>query len=238
MSSARVRPLPHVVAALVLAALPGALSAQARLQCESREYGYQFCPTGAVLEDARLVEQRSRAACIEGQSWGWDRRGIWVDRGCEGIFDIRTARPAPPAAVAARVVSCESRDYQYAFCAVADEIASAQLLEQRSQAPCVEGRTWGWRANGIWVAGGCEADFRYRSASAPAPAAPPPARRLLVCESRDGRYTFCPTGQVRLVELVRQRSQAACLDGQTWGYQNDGIWVDHGCGAEFSVQLR
>lgn len=221
--------------ATLVAAVAGA---QTRVQCESRDYRYQFCPANGPVDNVFLIEQLSRSACIHGQTWGWDRRGIWVDRGCEAVFDVRMFRPAPvpmPDA-GARMVSCESHNYQYEFCGVPEEIAFAQLANQRSRSACVEGRTWGWRPNGIWVSGGCEGDFQYRTSYAAAPAPPAHTPGLLYCESRDYQYTFCPTGRMRVVELVNQRSEAQCAYGRTWGYQSDGIWVDRGCAGEFSVR--
>ena len=41
-----------------------------------------------VRRDARMVNQKSKSACIEGQSWGWDRSGIWVTRGCRADFQV------------------------------------------------------------------------------------------------------------------------------------------------------
>lgn len=209
-----------------------------RVACESREYRYRFCAVAGDVEAARLVEQRSRSACIEGRTWGWDRRGIWVDGGCDGVFDVSLLATRPDARPAGDdLLTCESRDFQYAFCLAPVTIVQAELAEQRSRSSCIEGRTWGWRANGIWVSGGCEADFRIRTA-APALAPPPPQQGLLYCESRDYAYTFCPTGRLRSAELVTQRSQSACVFGQTWGYQNDGVWVDRGCAAEFAIRPR
>lgn len=209
-----------------------------RVACESREYRYRFCAVAGDVEAPRLVEQRSRSACIEGRTWGWDRRGIWVDGGCDGVFDVSLLATRPDARPAGDdLLTCESRDFQYAFCLAPVTIVQAELAEQRSRSSCIEGRTWGWRANGIWVSGGCEADFRIRTA-APALAPPPPQQGLLYCESRDYAYTFCPTGRLRSAELVTQRSQSACVFGQTWGYQNDGVWVDRGCAAEFAIRPR
>ena len=42
-----------------------------------------------VSRGVRLVRQLSRSACTEGHSWGWDRRGIWVDRGCRAEFSVQ-----------------------------------------------------------------------------------------------------------------------------------------------------
>ena len=35
-----------------------------------------------------------------------------------------------------------------------------QLVRQLSSSPCVQGRSWGYGRNGIWVAQGCRAEFR------------------------------------------------------------------------------
>ena len=34
------------------------------------------------------------------------------------------------------------------------------------------------------------------------------------------------------VQLVRQLSRAACIQGRSWGYGRNGIWVSDGCRAE------
>jgi hypothetical protein len=36
-----------------------------------------------------LYRQLSEARCRYGSSWGYDRKGIWVDKGCRGEFVIR-----------------------------------------------------------------------------------------------------------------------------------------------------
>ncbi|AXC09395.1 hypothetical protein ACPOL_0008 [Acidisarcina polymorpha] len=35
--------------------------------------------------------------------------------------------------------------------------------------------------------------------------------------------------------MVRQRSGSACTQGYSWGYDQGGIWVDHGCRADFAL---
>ena len=37
------------------------------------------------------------------------------------------------------------------------------------------------------------------------------------------------------VRLVKQRSDAPCEQGSSWGFDTRGIWVDHGCRADFLV---
>jgi hypothetical protein len=36
-----------------------------------------------------MINQRSGSRCEQGYSWGYDRRGIWVDHGCRADFAIR-----------------------------------------------------------------------------------------------------------------------------------------------------
>jgi hypothetical protein len=35
------------------------------------------------------------------------------------------------------------------------------------------------------------------------------------------------------VQLTNQRSGSPCQQGYSWGYDRRGIWVDHGCRADF-----
>jgi Protein of unknown function (DUF3011) len=40
----------------------------------------------------RLVRQRGDADCIYNRTWGYDRGGIWVDRGCRADFEVGNVR--------------------------------------------------------------------------------------------------------------------------------------------------
>jgi hypothetical protein len=37
----------------------------------------------------RLLKQNSGSPCDQDRTWGFDRRGIWVDRGCRADFEVR-----------------------------------------------------------------------------------------------------------------------------------------------------
>ena len=56
--------------------------------CESRDYRYTRCETGGARR-VDLVRQLSKSECRYGQSWGYDRDGVWVDRGCAAEFSTR-----------------------------------------------------------------------------------------------------------------------------------------------------
>jgi hypothetical protein len=134
-------------------------------------------------------------------------------------------------------VYCASNGNQMARCPVAWR--DAQLVQQKSQASCVRGRTWGFDRGGIWVNGGCRAEF----ADVRGGWGPPPGgggRAQIRCESGGNSYRVCPAniGRGGNVRIVRQLSNASCRQGDSWGWQPDGIWVNRGCRADFVVDQR
>jgi hypothetical protein len=59
-------------------------------------------------------------------------------------------------------VTCESNKNRRSYCP-ADTRGGVTLRRQLSQAQCVQGRTWGFDARGIWVEGGCRAEFQVNA---------------------------------------------------------------------------
>lgn len=59
--------------------------------------------------------------------------------------------------------------------------------------------------------------------------------RTVTCESRNYRYRYCRVDTDNRVRLERQRSSTRCLQGENWGYDARGVWVDRGCAADFRV---
>jgi hypothetical protein len=57
------------------------------ISCDSKNYKFRFCGV-RVDQYAELVRQRSRNACRYGKTWGYDRRGVWVKKGCRADFAI------------------------------------------------------------------------------------------------------------------------------------------------------
>lgn len=95
---------------------------------------------------------------------------------------------------------------------------------------CSKGRDWGFDADGIWVSGGCRAEFGYGYAGGTYPGND--FAGTLRCESRGNRYEQCNVQTNGRVELLR-RIGGKCNDGRQWGYGADHIWVTSGCRAEF-----
>ena len=60
-----------------------------QIRCASNDYQYNFCAVDLGGGGrARIERQISGSPCIEGQTWGWNRAGVWVVQGCEAVFVI------------------------------------------------------------------------------------------------------------------------------------------------------
>lgn len=57
------------------------------ITCESQDNKRKFCPAD-TRGGVRVLKKHSRSDCVLDYSWGWDDRGIWVDRGCRAEFEI------------------------------------------------------------------------------------------------------------------------------------------------------
>jgi len=133
------------------------------------------------------------------------------------------------------IVTCESINYRDQECPVPP--GPVALVRQLSSPPgdCIEGRTWRYSGNAIWVSNGCRAEFRVGYSGGYRPSPGPGA--TVVCESIDYRQQECsvPSGPV---SIARQLSTPPgdCIEGRTWGSNGQNmIWVSNGCRAEFYV---
>ncbi|MCC4588134.1 DUF3011 domain-containing protein [Xanthomonas melonis] len=196
------------------------------VRCESRDMARVHCAMETV-HGVQLVRQLSETSCIRGSEWGVERDGVWVEQGCRAEF----ATAAPAATVMRRVVRCDSNGGKV-VCPVVLRGAPVRLLRQRSIWPCKENRTWGTRRNEIWVSRGCDGEFEVGAEDGSGFVAMP---RLVTCESKKSARRTCGVSVERSVRLGRQMSRNPCVEGQSWGWSRDGVWVNDGCRAEFIV---
>ncbi|QCU72518.1 DUF3011 domain-containing protein [Luteimonas yindakuii] len=138
---------------------PSAAAAEPRVfRCESRDNRRNYCPA-ETRHGVRLLVQNSSFDCIQGTTWGYDDRSVWVARGCSADFvegPVDLAGNAPP-----QRVRCESRGNRMMRCnAVVSQ--DVRLDEQLSEVRCVQRQNWGWDRGGVWVTGGCGAEFIVR----------------------------------------------------------------------------
>ena len=133
-----------------------------------------------------------------------------------------------------QTVQCESLDGDFRECRT--PFANMPVLvNQLSSSDCVEGQSWGSRGNGsVWVNGGCRGVFGVAGwgGSGGGGAIGGEAYR---CESMEGRLNECRAPQRGRQVLVRQLSDSACIEGQTWCSRDGGVWVQGGCRGEFAA---
>ena len=169
-----------VLGGMLLAATPVAVQAQGAgpVRCESQDGRINRC--SVPWRDARLVRQESNSPCRRGDTWGVDRGGLWVDRGCRGLFvpagggpdygGPGYGRPNPPPPGGGWQpgpdwnreirLQCESRDKHYSMCQVdVGAHGDVRLLRQDSGTDCRQGYSWGWNRAGVWVDHGCRGMF-------------------------------------------------------------------------------
>ncbi|HZX70713.1 MAG TPA: DUF3011 domain-containing protein [Rhodanobacter sp.] len=156
-----------------LIAAPAAMARGERtIRCESNNGKFNRC--NVPWREVELVKQESKGACIRGQGWGVDRQGLWVDRGCRGLFaEARRGgpdhgrpdagrpgyRPGPGWDRSIRL-QCDSNKTRYQMCMVdVGRHGRVELVKRMSDARCTQGHSWGWNRAGVWVDHGCRAQF-------------------------------------------------------------------------------
>jgi len=143
---------------------------------------------------------------------------------------------------AQQVFNCSSDDGHRHYCSAQTHHADVNMVKQHSDARCEEGYSWGRDHHGVWVDHGCRADFEivrrdqdrdnaYRTDDYNRRQ----GMQAISCSSDDGGRHYCAADTRRGVRLFKQVSDARCEEGRSWGYDQRGIWVDHGCRADFQT---
>lgn len=208
------------------------------LVCNSSGYSQTYC-SADTRGGVTLVRRISNSACVEGQSWGYDGRGVWVSQGCKGEFALRARSDYGNDGNDygyggnSNVIRCESSGYQQQYCRI-DTRGGVRITRQISDTACIRGRSWDYDNSGVWVSNGCKADFTvggYDGGNAPGYG----VGRTVRCESHNNRTVRCRADTQGSVRLVRRLSGTACNQGRNWDWDRNGIWVSGGCRAEFQI---
>jgi hypothetical protein len=152
----------------------------------------------------------------------------------------------------AQTFSCSSDDGKRHYCS-ANAPGRVRLVQQRSESACQEGYSWGSDDRGIWVDHGCRADFVIEGGQSNEDRdrgdrdhnrdgdgnrgdnRGSDRTQVVSCSSDDMHRHYCPADTRGGVQLIKQNSDSSCRQGRSWGFDRRGIWVDHGCRADFQV---
>ena len=221
-----------VTGGLIIPQSPPAF-AQRTITCESRDFSYRYCRV-TVRGGVQLKRRTSSGRCNQGSSWGYDKGGIWVDKGCGGQFVVYDRNQDKYDRGDRYGRNRRNRD-KYDR----DDWDDDYYGRRRNRRGRYDRDDWNdWND---WD------DDYYRRRS----------RRdrydrddydrngnrrtyMISCSSTRDRYRLCRAAISRYdrVTLKQRLSNSNCQRGRTWGYNNEGIWVDRGCRALFEVQVR
>ncbi len=79
-----------------------------RVTCSSYDGHRTFC-TADTRGGVRLLHQVA-GTCSQDSTWGYDNRGIWVDRGCKAEFELSGGGPAGPAIPAGTTIHVRTNE--------------------------------------------------------------------------------------------------------------------------------
>ncbi len=209
-----------------------------RFRCESDDKRQRYCRMD-TRGGVEMVRQLSSAPCVRGRNWDYDRNGVWVSHGCRAEFVAGYGGDGYYGGGNGygRTIRCESSGNRTKQCN-AETRGGVRLVRQLSSSPCIEGRSWGYSRNMVWVSNGCRAEFRTGAGGGSQWGGGYPGNdypgsgygNTLRCESDDNRQRRCSASVRGSVELVRQLSSTRCVEGSS------GVWVDRGCRGEFRIR--
>jgi hypothetical protein len=168
-------------------------------------------PAGRVSWGSCFVETRSGDVSLFGFGWGGGGSG-----GSGGNrFEF----------------NCASVEGKYRECQLPVD-GRARLVNQKSDAPCVQGRSWGQRGDRVWVDDGCRAKFEVSVGGGGGGGG---SGQHVECRSEQQRYRECriPAGYVG--KLVSDDSGGKCRNSGAWGTRDGLIWVNFGCKGRFEL---
>jgi hypothetical protein len=130
------------------------------ITCSSNDGRRKYC-NADTRAGVRMTRQLSKPPCDQNRTWGYDRSGIWVDRGCRAEFMVGNFNGGGrgPGTPPKTIINCSSNDGRRHWCSADTEHYGARLVRQISGSPCRQGETWGMQPGSVWVDRGCRADF-------------------------------------------------------------------------------
>jgi hypothetical protein len=208
------------------------------ITCSSDDGKRNYCNID-TRRGVQLIRQISGSPCIQNSTWGYDDRGLWVDRGCRAEFSTGGYGPGNPWQQGqGQTITCSSDDGKRNYCDV-DTRRGVQLTRQISGSPCIQNSTWGYDNRGLWVDRGCRAEFSaggYGNGNGNQ-WQPGQQGQIITCSSDNGKRNYCATDGLDpgSAALTRQISGSECRRNYSWGVDRRGLWVDRGCRAEFQL---
>ncbi len=247
------------VGTLMMAAPAAAQSSRVEIQCYSQPGQQNSCALPPGTRSVTFMGPDRSGRCREGQTWRKRGQSLWVADGCGGVFEAAVYGGGSGSGWGgsggnwgsgyAGEITCRSINNREERCRV-NTGGRVQLVRQISNAACIEGQTWRYDRNAIWVRNGCQAVFAYGNAVGGGSGGGwggsggswggsggswgSGYAGEIRCRSDRNRYNRCSVSTEGRVQIIERLSNASCTQGRSWGYDSGGIWVNHGCEARFA----
>lgn len=197
------------------------------ITCESGDGREQYC-SADTRGGVWLETQLSRAPCRQGETWGYDKRGIWTSNGCRARFGLgRTPSGAGSGGSNGNAAAAVAALAIVAAGAAAVHHEHNKDRRDRDRSDYYRGDYYDYEPP---PRNSYDYGYGYNYGG---------SNDLVRCESEDGRQRFCPVDtRGARIELTRQISRSECRFGRNWGYDRRGVWVNGGCRGEFTVYRR
>jgi hypothetical protein len=135
---------------------------------------------------------------------------------------------------------CESTDGHYRECRFGG-FGTVALTRTLSKAECVQGRSWDTHDDVVWVDRGCRAEFAVSGTERAGRRMNRRNRNIqrsvvaqtITCGTGRKARQNCAADTSYGVYMNRQLSSDNCTYNRDWGYDQNGIWAQNGCRAEF-----
>lgn len=217
---------------------PGGYGQGQIVTCSSDDGKRNYCNVD-TRRGVQLTRQISGSPCVQNDTWGYDNRGLWVDRGCRAEFSVGGYGGNQwQQGQQGQIITCSSDNGKRNWCSTSGiDLRNITMTRQISGSVCRRNYSWGVdRSRGLWVDHGCRAEFsvggyggnQWRPGQQN-------QGQIITCSSNNGKRNWCSING-RDVRLTRQISGSPCVQGQTWDVDRRGLWVDNGCRAEFQVR--
>jgi len=161
---------------------------------------------GKVTDGTCFVETRTGDVSLYGFGWGGS--------GTVDSFEF----------------NCASKDHRYRECQLPID-GRARLVKRKSDAPCIEGSSWGQKGDRVWVDRNCRATFEVVRGGGGGGA----GGRSVECRSEGGRYRECAIPRGYTARLVQDFTSGKCRSSGSWGTRDGVVWVNDGCKGRFEL---
>ncbi len=203
--------------ALALGLGLGSIANADTVVCKSHHNQTKVCPANTA-GGVTLVHQLSSAGCSLHDTWGYNKSRIWVSNGCKAEFRTGSDNHR---------VGHDNHDDDAAALAGLALLAIGAAAVASDHNDHHSNRSSNYRSY----------DYDTRHSSTRHYEDRYERNDVVNCESHSRDYNYCRASvRNHHVRLLRQHSNRTCRFGESWGYDNHGIWVDNGCKATFEIE--